>query len=68
MSEHAEHAPVPFFADGLSDQVALPREAASPAVGERGRDWPLATVFFGGVGASYAVVVAAIYEVLTALF
>jgi hypothetical protein len=64
MSEHAERAPVPFFADG---PVATPREAASSDVRHSSRDWPLAAVFFGGVAASYAVVIAAIYLALTAL-
>jgi hypothetical protein len=66
MSEHAERAAVPFFADGPVE-VATPREVESRVVHDRGRDWPLATVLFGGVAASYAVVIGAIYLALTAL-
>jgi len=63
----SEQAAVPFFGDGPAE-VAAPHEAACPAVGDRGRDWPLATVILGGVAASYAVVIWAIYVTLTALF
>ena len=62
----SEQAAVPFFGDGPAE-VALPHEAARPAVGERGRDWSLAAVILGSVAVSYAVVIGAIYVGLTAL-
>ena len=65
MSEHAERAPVPLFADGRVE-VATPAEMGSPGV-RQGTDWPVILVFFSGIAASYAVAIGTIYVALTAL-
>lgn len=66
MSEHAEHTPVPFFADGL-DAVAAPVEVGGSAE-RQGTDWRVVIVLLGGIAASYAVAIGAIYVALTELF
>lgn len=60
MSEHVETGRVPFFA-------TAPVEATDPVERDRGNDWSLMAVFLGGVIASYAVGIGAIYLALSAL-
>ena len=60
MSEHVETGRVPFFGNA-------PAEVSRPVERDRGNDWPLVAVFFGGVLVSYAVAVGALYVALTAL-